>query len=537
MLKIVEKLPFALRTKWRDLADDITSCKLREITFDDVVGFVEKRARALNHPTFGKLNSNLNRNKLNKPQDPKQRFNFGVDYKPKEIKVRCMICEGDHILPRCNRFKSEPLEERLRFVRRKGLCYNCLFQGHVVNSCPKHSFYKVPGCQSKHSTFLHPRIHTSDRRNFEDGPPVHTKEEENGIKNSGADNAQERCVNATKIGSGVTGAGVITTGLPIVPVKVKCAGSSRVVTTYALLDAGSNTTFCTQELLKELGVKGKKTTVLLTTLQNEDNQIDCDTIALNVFDLEEDQMVAIPTVFSTSRLPVSKSSLPLQTDIDKWDHLKGINLPNLKAEVGLVRQFHSFRSKLESTIPKVCDMEFNDALVDDKSEMSIEDSRALEIIESSVRIQLKNGHYEIALPWKTSPPCLSNNRSVAEHRFEPLKRRFIRDPALYSKYSDFMDDLLNKGYARQVPATSIDHPQHPLWYLPHHPVMNSNKPDKVRVVFDCASVFQGLSLNAQLLQGPDLANNLVGVLFRFREEPVAMMSDVESMFHQVNVNP
>ena len=41
----------------------------------------------------------------------------------------------------------------------------------------------------------------------------------------------------------------------------------------------------------------------------------------------------------------------------------------------------------------------------------------------------------------------------------------------------------------------------------------------------------------QLLQGPDLTNLLVGVLTRFRQEPVAFMSDVEVMFHQVRVRP
>ena len=76
-----------------------------------------------------------------------------------------------------------------------------------------------------------------------------------------------------------------------------------------------------------------------------------------------------------------------------------------------------------------------------------------------------------------------------------------------------------------------------IWYLPHHPVLNPNKPDKVRVVFDCAACYQGTSLNDQLLQGPDLTNNLFGVLTRFRQEPVALMADIESMFHQVLVDP
>lgn len=75
-----------------------------------------------------------------------------------------------------------------------------------------------------------------------------------------------------------------------------------------------------------------------------------------------------------------------------------------------------------------------------------------------------------------------------------------------------------------------------IWYLPHHPVLNTNKPGKVHVVFDCAAKLQGTSLNDQLLEGPDLTNNLVGILMCFRQEPVALLAEVELTFHQVCVS-
>ena len=55
------------------------------------------------------------------------------------------------------------------------------------------------------------------------------------------------------------------------------------------------------------------------------------------------------------------------------------------------------------------------------------------------------------------------------------------------------------------------------------------------MVFDCAAEHQGTSLNHQLLRGPDYLNSLVGVLSRFREHSIALVADIEAMFHQVQV--
>ena len=73
------------------------------------------------------------------------------------------------------------------------------------------------------------------------------------------------------------------------------------------------------------------------------------------------------------------------------------------------------------------------------------------------------------------------------------------------------------------------------WYIPHHSVYHQEKLDKIRVVFDCSAQYRGTSLNSELFQGPDLTNSLVGILIHFRQDPVAAMDDVQSMFHQVRV--
>ena len=64
---------------------------------------------------------------------------------------------------------------------------------------------------------------------------------------------------------------------------------------------------------------------------------------------------------------------------------------------------------------------------------------------------------------------------------------------------------------------------------------NPNKPDKLRVVFDCSAKQNGVSLNDHLLRSPILLSNLIGVLLRFRQFPVAISADIERMYHQVKV--
>ena len=71
--------------------------------------------------------------------------------------------------------------------------------------------------------------------------------------------------------------------------------------------------------------------------------------------------------------------------------------------------------------------------------------------------------------------------------------------------------------------------------MPHHGVYHPRKPEKMRIVFDCAAKYQDISLNDELLQGPDLTNSLFDVLLRFREEKIAIMGDIEAMFMMVHV--
>ena len=91
--------------------------------------------------------------------------------------------------------------------------------------------------------------------------------------------------------------------------------------------------------------------------------------------------------------------------------------------------------------------------------------------------------------------------------------------------------MLEKGHVEEAPEVRDHEGQ---WFLPHFGVRHPQK-QKIRVVFDCAAQHHGRSLNDTLLQGPDLANPLIDVLVRFREQPYAFTGDLEAMFMQVLV--
>ena len=490
----MEKLPFGLRQKWRDVADDITEVRQREITVEDIALFVEKRARASSHPIFGKISKET---RSEKPAGTKRVIipggssfaTNGNDGQLPRSKLKCPSCNGEHWLSQCENFKKKPVEERFKLVRTLRLCDNCLTPGHVARSCEKRSFCKIEGCTFKHSTFLHRKTgdaadnkskspqRQNERPAADKQPKGEEKKVQNGYVNVGDDCRASRSV----------------TGMPVLPVKVKAEGSNRTVETCAFLDGGSNTSFATETLLKKLGAKGDQTTLSLTTMEKERSELKSSIVRLEVSDLDGQHTIILPSVFSVTKLPVLKEDIPRQSDVDRWPHLQGIAMPEIDAEVSLLigndvtkalqpteirgsdhegpyamktalgwtvngplgrvgaqestaNIIHADR-ELDNLFRRFCNREFDD--VDNDIAMSCDDKRALSVMQET--IQLKDGKYELALPWKNPPPSLPKNRPLAERRLKLLKKRLEKDDDLLKKYSTFMDDLLEKGYTRKIP--------------------------------------------------------------------------------------
>ncbi|XP_078344112.1 uncharacterized protein LOC144629777 [Oculina patagonica] len=377
--------------------------------------------------------------------------------------------------------------------------------------------------------------------------------------------------------------------LRIVPVRVRGNQPGQVVETYALLDSGSDVSLCDEKLIRELGISGVQRNFFLTTQEKKESSKSGLEVKLTIDSINSQSSLEIPKVWTVDRLNISEQSIPREQDADQWPHLSDIYLPEIDSKevrliigcnvpdafwvleerrggkgdpvairsilgwtiVGPIEKIedeHSFnvnfvrlaeqRDEDEILLQQVENFwktEFTDTIASSKVAMSVEDERALRIMEGSVK--KVSGHYQIALPWRQHPPYLPDNRALAEQRLYLLKKKFLRDQEFFGRYKGTINDYITKGYAQRVPKDELSADGKPLWYLPHHAVFHPQKPEKLRVVFDCATRYRGTSLNDQLLHGPDLTNNLFGVLVRFRQESIALSSDIEAMFHQVNVDP
>ncbi|XP_058456399.1 uncharacterized protein LOC131433814 [Malaya genurostris] len=165
---------------------------------------------------------------------------------------------------------------------------------------------------------------------------------------------------------------------------------------------------------------------------------------------------------------------------------------------------------------------------------SKEDERALYLLQQCTR--LKNGKYESGLLWKYDDIRLPNSREMALSRTKCLEKRMTREPELAHLLRSKIIDYENSGYIRELTPQELTIPRPRVWYLPIFTVINPNKPGKLRIVWDAAAKVRGVSLNSQLLKGPDLLNSLVSVLFKFREYKIAITGDIREMFHQVKMN-
>ena len=90
-------------------------------------------------------------------------------------------------------------------------------------------------------------------------------------------------------------------------------------------------------MMKQLGVKGQGTKISLSTLERKNSTVVSNLVRdLLVSDLDENEYVSLPILYTRPQIPVSSDDIPTQGDIDQWPRLQGVFIPRVHDEVGLL---------------------------------------------------------------------------------------------------------------------------------------------------------------------------------------------------------
>ena len=89
-----------------------------------------------------------------------------------------------------------------------------------------------------------------------------------------------------------------------------------------------------------------------------------------------------------------------------------------------------------------------------------------------------------------------------------------------------------------MPAADLTKAESQCYYLPTHGVLKeSSTTTKLRIVYDAsASSSTGVSLNGQLLLGPNLYPHLTSLILTFRQHAIGLTGNISKMFREVGLH-
>lgn len=71
-------------------------------------------------------------------------------------------------------------------------------------------------------------------------------------------------------------------------------------------------------------------------MEKEESELKSSVISLEVSDLDGENTINIPSVFSVKKMSVPKDDIARQSDVDCWPYLQAITIPEIDDKVGLL---------------------------------------------------------------------------------------------------------------------------------------------------------------------------------------------------------
>ncbi|XP_042221460.1 uncharacterized protein LOC121865953 [Homarus americanus] len=319
---------------------------------------------------------------------------------------------------------------------------------------------------------------------------------------------------------------------------------------------GSYRSFCTKSLLQRLKAYGKPVSLFIDTLTHEEqrNSLEID-VEVKGTQVRSKCILLLQGVLVIDRLPPSLGDSVASTmDVMDCKHLREIISPvsdvqdvdlqigqdcpraliPLECRTGRDGAPFAMRTQLGWTVngPTAHENVTTLAVMGSPPTLPPAETRLAEQVKRFWEVEMTFLKATI-----DAPVSREDKRVVQLWSSTGLRKRLLRDAELKLRYVVEIENLITKGFAEKVPKGELTANPGRTWHLPHHPVLIPNKPEKTRMVFDCPATFANVSLNSEVLQGPDFNNKCFGVLISFRQELNALTADIEAMFHQVKVHP
>ncbi|XP_063901218.1 uncharacterized protein LOC135120827 [Zophobas morio] len=454
---------------------------------------------------------------------------------------KCLYCKEMHNIYNCPNFLNLSIEQRINEIKKRKLCLNCLKGGHKLMSCNSSNCKK---CNKRHNSLLH-----INERETSTSPEPST---------SSLNSVSSHC--AQILNKNIT--------LSTAMINV-CDEHGKLVQFRILLDNGSVSNFITERAVKQLGLKNVQTINLSLIGIGCSSSVINKTVSarissiINNFNAKLEFLIVSEitgNIPSTSFSPINdipiniKLADPLYNESKPVDILIGNEIfwdlmcvgqirlskqgPVLqKTQLGWIiggvvgcfnnqktSSCHVTNHSLEQEVKRFWEIE----QYSEDQPPEINNICEKYFLEGSKR--LENGRFSVKLPFVTNPPDIGESRNKALRLFYNLERRLHKDPHLFKQYSEFMATYLILGH-----MTEVANPNNSGYFLSHHPVINeSSITTKLRVVFNASmQTTNNKSINDSLLVGPNLQQDLFGILIRFRFYKIVITGDIQKMYRQI----
>jgi len=553
METLVTKLPSSLRLQWGEVAA-ARRPELPDLT--DFSSWLELKAEAASYiPTSSESDGNRRSYRDHAHSSGGDRGRYNTQYQSRAtvmttILNSCQFCKKkNHDINYCTEFKGLSNEDKWNWIREEKRCFSCMKLEHGIRDCPTKKKCNVHSCPHFHHPILH----------------------------------EFRQTTATVAHSSSIQPQVMLRVLPVI-----LSGPTGEFSTYALLDEGSTVTLLDERIATQIGAEGPVNPVLLRwTNDTVCDHNDSRSVNLKIRGKTCNDEYELTNVHTMKNMNLPCQSVNATKLKGIWNHLKCVEFDSLcnvqpmillgqdNCHLSIAREVieadanapvlsntklgwvvhgnaKPFRNRVDDGFLFFVDKEktpddllhemvkthwqtesFGVSVSKKDHKYTKDESRALSILKAKTKRVDKR--WETGLLWSQDKLSLPDSKPTALSRLYSIEKKMDQDPQFAAQYTEKIEDYMKKGYAHKLSDKELTFQHGKVWYLPHFPVSNVNKPGKIRLVFDAAAKTKGTSLNDVLLKGPDLLQPLMSVLFKFRQKEVAICGDIREMFHQINI--